>query len=204
MSPEEDIIYVHSVAEAYLYLKASLCRSCRKGSLNPKADLTKTAAAPGGWMLSTVCSECGAAATIHFCINPPPTREQAHSQEINPTPHRSSAIDLLGWLTLFQAIIEASQRETDKQAARELAYEAALCLDEAMKFYDGDNELPAEDAFFNETSRRRFRDNPQQFARSKWRERRLKLPDATTRTIPAGPRRPRRRWWQFWRGSAKP
>jgi hypothetical protein len=202
MNADEQIVYVHSVAEAYLYLKVSPCRSCLKGSLQPKDDLTKTSSSPGGWTLSTACAECGQAAVVHFCINPPPTREQASSPQINPTPHRSSAIDLLGWLTLFHAIVEASQREADKRVARELAYEAALCLDEAMKFYDDDNELPKEDAFFSETSRRRFRDNPQHFARAKWRERRLKLPDAATRTTPAGLRMPRR-WWQFWRGDSK-
>jgi hypothetical protein len=202
MTAEEQVVYVHSVAEAYLYLKVTPCRSCLRGSLQPQRDLTKTASSPGGWTLSTACAECGRAAPIYFCINPPPTREQASSQQLNPTPHRSAAIDLLGWLTLFHAIIEAAQRETNKQAARDLAYEAALCLDEAMKFYDGDNELPDESAFFSETSRRRFLDNPQHFARSKWRERRLRLPDRATRTTPAGSRGPRR-WWQFWRGSQK-
>jgi hypothetical protein len=202
MTAEEQIVYVHSVAEAYLYLKVSPCGACGSGALQPKDDLTKTAASPGGWTLSTACTGCGHEAPIHFCVNPPPTREQAHSPEINPTPHKSSAIDLLGWLTLFQAIIEASQRETDKHAARELAYEAALCLDEAMKFYHDENELPGEEAFFNDTSRRRFRDNPQQFARSKWRERRLMLPDAAARTKSAGART-QRRWWQFWRGGGK-
>ena len=202
MTAEDQIVYVHSVAETYLYLKVSPCGACHTGSLQPKSDLTRTSASPGGWTLATACTGCGRETPIHFCVNPPPTREQALSPEINPTPHKSSAIDLLGWLTLFQAIIEASRRESDKQAARELAYEAALCLDEAMKFYDDENELPGEDAFFSDTSLRRFHDNPQQFARSKWRERRLMLPDTTTRTKAAGSRSPRR-WWQFWRGDAK-
>jgi hypothetical protein len=202
MTADEQIVYVHSVAEAYLYLKVSPCRSCHRGLLEPKEDLTKAASSPGGWALSTVCAECGQTRVIPFCINPSPTREQACSPTINSTPHRSSAIDLLGWLTLFQAIIEAAQRETNKRAARELAYEAALCLDEAMKFYDGDNELPGEEAFFSDASRRRFRDNPQQFARSKWRERRLLLPDAASRTTATGSRRSHR-WWRFWGGGGK-
>jgi hypothetical protein len=99
---------------------------------------------------------------------------------------------------LFQSILEASAHAADKTGQRELAYEAALCLDEALKFYDSDEELPSEDAFFSEAGRRRYREHPQHFARSKWRERRLKLPDAAAKTQPPTGRS-QRCWWRFWR-----
>ncbi len=198
MSPDEQIIYVHSVAEAYLYLKVTPCRSCQRGALNARSNLQKTASAAGGWTMPVACGKCSTETVLHFCINPPPTREQAHSSQINSTPQRSSAIDLLGWLTLFQAILDAAQKETQKTAGRELAYEAALCLDEALKFYDGENELPSADAFFSESSSQRFREHPERFARSKWRERRLLLPDMKARTE-SGDRPKRRPWWRFWR-----
>jgi len=198
MSPDEQVVYVHSVAEAYLYLKIAACPSCRQGALRQKTDLTKTASAPGGWTLAALCGKCDAETVLHICINPPPTRAQAGSPEINPTAQRSSAIDLFGWLTLFQAILEAAQKETNKATGRELAYEAALCLDEALKFYDGENELPGKDAFFSEASLRRFREHPERFARSKWRERRLLLPDMKARTESADRPKPRP-WWRFWR-----
>jgi hypothetical protein len=198
MSPDEQVVYVHSVAEAYLYLKVAPCPRCRQGALKEKSDLTKTASAAGGWTLPTVCGKCEEETVLHFCINPPPTRAQAGSPLINPTAQQSSAIDLLGWLTLFQAILDASQKETNKAAGRELAYEAALCLDEALKFYEGENELPTDDAFFSETSLQRFREHPERFARSKWRERRLLLPDKKARTESADLLKPRP-WWRFWR-----
>lgn len=198
MTLDPQVVYVHSVAEAYLYLKVTPCRSCRQGILDPRSDLTKTASAAGGWTMPVACGKCSAETLLHFCINPPPTREQAHSSQINPTLQRSSAIDLLGWLTLFQAILDAAQKETHKTAGRELAYEAALCLDEALKFYDGENDLPPADAFFSESSRQRFREHPERFARSKWRERRLRLPDMKAKTDP-GDRPNRRPWWRFWR-----
>lgn len=197
MSPSDaQFLTVHSVAEAYLCLLVTPCRDCGRGPLKQRGDLTRTAAARGGWLLPAACAACGNRAELAFDIQPPPTREQAQSDIINPTSEHSQAIDLLGWVTLFQAILAESQKQTDRQMARQLAWESAQCLDEALKFYDGDNELPSVDAFFTDLGRTRFRDHPQYFARSKWRERRLLLPDARTRGPAAG--RPRRKWWHFW------
>jgi len=198
MSFDAQAVQVHSVAEAYLYLLVTPCQSCGSGPLKQRGDLTKTSSVAGGWSLATACSACGVEGSIPFAIEPPPTREQARSDQINPTSARSGAIDLLGWLTLFQTILAESQRQEDKQAARQLAYEAAQCLDEALKFYDADNELPIEDAFFSEASRRRFHDHPQRFSRSTWRQRRLMLPDTKVAARLAGAK-PRPPWWQFWR-----
>ncbi len=192
---------VHSVAEAYLYLKVTPCPACGKGPLEQADDLTRRASSPGGWELNARCGGCGYAFPIAYAIYPPPTREQAQSSVINPTDQRSTAIDLLGWLMLFQAIIEASQAEADRERRRELGLEAAQCLDEALKFYDFNDEFPREDAFFTEYGRARFRDHPQQFARSVWQERRLKLPKPAGSSAGQG-NRGERRWWQFWRSDS--
>ncbi len=196
MAPSDaQFLTVHSVAEAYLCLLVTPCRDCGRGPLRQRGDLTRTAAARGGWLLSAACGACGSRAELAFDIQPPPTRAQARSDTINPTAERSQAIDLLGWITLFQTILAESQKQTDRQMARQLAWESAQCLDEALKFY-GDNELPPADAFFSDVARDRFRAHPEYFARSKWRERRLLLPDARTRAAAA--ERPRRQWWRFW------
>lgn len=195
-SPDLPVVTVHSVAEAYLYLMVRPCLDCGRGPLKQRGDLTRTAAARGGWLLPAACGACGHRVELAFDIQPPPTREQARSDTINPTAERSQAIDLLGWITLFQTILAESQKQTDRQLARQLAWESAQCLDEALKFYDGDQELPAADAFFSDAARDRFRAHPEYFARSKWRERRLLLPDGRTRDAAAP--RPRRRWWRFW------
>ncbi|MBN2563166.1 MAG: hypothetical protein JXQ75_19765 [Phycisphaerae bacterium] len=201
MYADDDVVQVHSVAEAYLYIMVARCRNCDRGPLRQRADLTKTSASPGGWALATACTTCGAEATIHFAIEPAPTRQEAQSNEVNRTAQRSQAIDLLGWLTLFQTILGKVEEQEDKQTRRQLAYEAAQCLDEALKFYDADNELPAEDAFFSEESRRRFRDHPQRFIRSEWRQRRLMLPDIAAKTKPRHEplHHRKRRWWRLWR-----
>jgi hypothetical protein len=195
MQAERDsIIEVHSVAEAYLYLSASPCRVCGGGPVKPEADLTKSDSYSSRYTIATGCRKCGNQSGLMFNIDPPPSRDQARSDVINPTPDRSRAIDLLGWLTLFRTIIAASEKESDKVLARQLAWEAAQCLDEALRFYQDENEMPDEAAFFSEESRRRFHEQPAHFARSTWRERRLKLPDVRARTSSET-----KSWWKFWK-----
>jgi len=197
MSFDDSLIPVHSVAEAYLYLMATPCPACHRGALAQRGDLTKAGGATSGWTLATRCGSCNAAETLRFAIDPVPSREQAESCRINATSEPSKAIDLLGWLSLFQSILGAAGKATDKAEGRQLAIEAARCLDEAFKFYGPGEELPGPEAFFSESSRQRFASHPQQFALSKWRERRLKLPDVGARTLAAAVERPRR-WWRFW------
>ncbi len=197
MSLDDSPISVHSVAEAYLYLMATPCPRCHRGAVAQDGDLTRAGGTPASWTLATRCGSCNAAETLRFVIDPPPSREQAQSNAINPTRESSKAIDLLGWLSLFQSILGAAGKATNKAEGRQLAIEAAQCLDEAFKFYEPGEELPGAEAFFSETSRQRFASHPQQFARAKWRERRLKLPDTDARTMAAATERPRP-WWRFW------
>jgi hypothetical protein len=196
MITREPVPTVHSVAEAYLFIMLAPCAACGRGPFKPAGDIVRSGpgAATGDWRLPARCGACGEARQFAFTIDPLPTREQARSDVVNPTAQASRAIDLLGWLTLFQTILSAADRTEDKSTARQLAREAAQCLDEALKFYEGGNELPTDCAFFNEDSRRRFRDHPQRFARTVWRERRLKLPEVRPQAAAA----PRRRWWRFW------
>src|ERR1051325_1709839 len=143
MSTDLPAVTVHSVAEAYLYVRSTRCRACGQGPLNQIDELTRREAADGGWTLHTACAACGAKFVFHFRIDPMPSREEAQSDRINQTSNPSEAIDLLGWLSLFQSILTASEQQTNRQTARQLAYEAAQCLDEAMKFYGTDEELPS-------------------------------------------------------------
>lgn len=163
--------------------------------LRADGDLTR---AKDDWRIACTCRQCRKAVTIGFDIQPPPTRESARTSVINPTPDPSRAIDLPGWLNLFQQIATAAGREKDKSLGRELAIEAARCLDEALKFYEADNEMPPPKAFFSATGRDALQHHPQRFVRSNWLQRRLQLPklrdaQASDPTIKRG----RRRWWPF-------
>lgn len=202
MDVDLPIARVHSIAEAYLYVKTLTCPACGKGPLRTPGDITRHTTAESGWRLAAECLACRRMHVAGFIIEPPPTRQQAASDCINPTPEPSEAIDLLGWLQLFQTILKASQEEADREAARRLAWESAQCLDEALKFYDEGEELPRESAFFSDTSKARFREHPGHFARSVWRQRRIMLPHARPREAPSGPADSR--WWHFWkRGRAE-
>lgn len=196
MAIDPTIVEAHSVAEAYLFLKVSPCPHCRKGLLKPTHDLTRRSES---WELPSTCQRCNRTIDLHFQIDPPPSRESAQSKVINPTNAASRAIDLPGWLNLFQQIVTAAGRAADRKEGRELALEAAACLDEALKFYDQDNEMPPVTAFFSEAGKSALRDHPQRFLRSTWLQRRLTLPNAGAVSRPAGAKssRPQRRWWPF-------
>jgi len=52
-----------------------------------------------------------------------------------------------------------------------------MCLEEALKFYkDQECDLPADDAFFVESSRDHYRKNPEHFSRQRLLALRAKLP----------------------------
>ncbi|MCA9255414.1 MAG: hypothetical protein KDA33_07235, partial [Phycisphaerales bacterium] len=121
MSTDPHVIEAHSVAEAYLYLKVTPCPRCLRGLLQPTIELTRDAE---GWRLSCECRHCHSPVTLQFRIDPPPTRACAQSKEINATPEPSRAIDLVGWLNLFQQIVTIAARTEDRVEGRELALEA--------------------------------------------------------------------------------
>lgn len=191
-------VRVHSVAEAYLVPMVRRCPVCDKGPVRARGDLTKTNTAEQRWTLDACCDACGNEETLDIRIDPDPTAEQAASEWINPTGERSRVIDLLGWLTLFRSIHAAYEKETDKAEARRLAIECAQCLDEALRFYEPDNDLPPDDAFFTDEARRRFSDHPQQFARPRWQHERSQLPTVVFRP-PSGLPHAARPWWRFWK-----
>ncbi|MBI1827521.1 MAG: hypothetical protein HYR83_14190 [Planctomycetes bacterium] len=60
--------------------------------------------------------------------------------------------------------------------SRRLAMEAATCLNEALRFYDDENDLPSAGAFFTDDSRARFREHPQLFSRQRLLNLRAQLP----------------------------
>jgi len=67
-------------------------------------------------------------------------------------------------------------RVAERSARRRLQVQSAACLAEALKFYDPDNDLPPEEAFFTAESRRQFRARPELFARDRIIGLRARLP----------------------------
>jgi hypothetical protein len=88
-------------------------------------------------------------------------------------------IDVMGWIALYGIIVERSWQEADKKASRRLAWEAGLCLDEALKFYSNGERFPPAEAFFTPESQARFRAFRGQFDREMVLDHRRQAPVLT-------------------------
>jgi len=201
----------HSWAEAYLYLKVTPCRACAQGPWELQVAERPAAVEPppptGGGQVRSMrakCLHCGAEQEFTFhCPAPGPQRPLPPALErINPGDEPSEIIDLGQWLSLFHLLVDQAHRCPDAAESRRVAFQAAQCLDEALKFYTDDDELPPASAFRTEPSRHAFAEHPEKFARQRLRDMRSRLPDLRVmerrlaRDAGGGPRRP---WWRFWR-----
>jgi hypothetical protein len=200
-----DPLPAHSLAEAYMYLMATPCPNCGKGPLHgddarPTPETNR--------VLLTVPTQCGACShwqDFVFSVEGDLLSVQAQQAagigvRVNASHHASRIIDVAQWILLFRMISEAAARVEDKQDTRLLGYEAAQCLEEALKFYGADNDLPPDRALFHESSRQRRRDYPQEFSRERLIELRAKLP--TLEVMEASrfvSRKEKKRWWAPWR-----
>jgi len=193
-------LLAHSVAEVGLYLMLQPCHHCGQGPVRAQGT-TPPIASPredhaGGASISIVgiCDACSQTTQRTFRLSStaiPTDRSDARSpgvvptsgtpallsDAINPTTEPSPILDVADWLTLAKMLTESAARESDRAKSRQLRIEAGLCLDEALKFYDDDeNDLPPASAFFNDASRARLRSTPQQFSRQCILAMRLPLP----------------------------
>lgn len=154
-----------------------------------------SAAAPPVLVVRAVCRHCERPTEFRFDC--PAAADESAS--LNPGPQPSRLIDLGQWLSLVSLLQEQAAKADSPAQARRLAAQAGQCIEEALKFYSADNELPATSAFFTEASQRAFAEHPETFARQRLADMRLRLPDdrpAARQT--AGAPRPKR-WWQFWK-----
>ncbi len=184
---------VRSFTEAQLYIWVTRCGQCGNGPLVPeigRADGPQ--AAPTA--VPVVCRSCGAAselrfdgdwaagsgevslATLDLCLVPP-------GLPINPTDEPSRVIDVAGWLTLESMLAEKARQAAggadnaaDRVVVRQWQLLAGACVEEALKFYEEDNELPPAEAFFDEGSRGQFRERPAMFTRGRLIELRARRP----------------------------
>ncbi len=196
-------LVAHSLAEAYLYLMATPCGACGKGPLEGSdAHSIDSDQGSASVAIPAACGACGERVDIRFALTEGLGADPNGPPIVNPTDEPSRIIDVAQWVTLFRMITEAAAKEEGKVAARELGLEAAQCLDEALRFYDdGENDLPPAEAFYCESSRRRFADHPQQFSRQRLIDLRAKLPTASAMRsrIEAGNSGKKKPWWRRWR-----
>lgn len=179
------------------------CSHCGQGPLLSATSLREASGRPGRALLTmqAKCSHCHEESWLQFEL---PEQEEprpgldTRTNRINPTGEPSRILDVTQWVTLHRIVLNAAERAADKAEARELKCEAAECLDEALRFYGADSDLPPAKALFTEHSRRRIKDRPELYIRQALLAQRQRLP---SRDVAArDPARPAsRRWWQFWR-----
>jgi len=197
MSDAGVVLIPHSLTEARLYVKTRRCASCGEGPLLISREAPVYDAAAHGLTVTVVCDECGQPASIRFCVAELERRgpvlsmldelrdvsQQPAAQVINPTRRPSRLIDVAGWVMLYTMLTEAARTESVKStsierraAVRRMRIEAALCLDEALKFFDEDSDLPPREAFFTKESYGRFLDRPELYTRQRLIEMRGQSP----------------------------
>ncbi len=186
----------HSILEAHLYVMLQACAECDVGPLEVSGRNTEERHIDDIIRLDCACPGCGEKAAYRFRID---SRWAAASEPplINPTDEPSKLIDIAQWLTLYHILIARSKEASERTASRGEAYQAALCIEEALKFYEPDNDLPPAPAFFSDLAREQARTHPAFFARDKLLSMQTGLPDlratqAVTRAKSS------RKWWKFW------
>ena len=196
---------VHSLGEAYFYLMVTMCRTCAKGPLEASRHEPVELPAGPGLKMAVRCKSCGHEQEFLFDLSDlspddPLSPDPSDLPRVNPSNQPSRVIDLAQWLTLFEAIVRAADQQDAPAESRRLGYEAAQCLEEALKFFPAEAAWPDESAFFSEQSLRRFGEHKHLFARARLVEMRSKLPSLGEMQRQLGPRpRRKRRWWTFWR-----
>ena len=179
--------------EARYYLLVTPCDACGRGPYVPQDD--RQDMPPGrAARLPARCKSCGREREFTFVC------ERAGDGEcINPADAPSRIVDVAQWLSLYYMLAESADDQDDPTRARLGSRRAALCLAEALKFYEAGEELPPASAFFSDTTAASFRLRPENFARQKLQELRARLPVAGEALDPAGSTEKRRPWWRFWR-----
>lgn len=191
-------LVAHSLAEAYFYIAAMACQDCDAGPLQG-SDGRRTTAEDDELSVSidVCCRVCGAGKSLLFAL-PHGLGTDCQPPITNPTANPSSIIDVGQWIMLFRVITGAAAKENNKIEVRRLGLEAAQCLEEALKFYNEDNDLPPSEAFFCESSRRRLQDHPQQFSRGRLLDLRSKLPTMAKMRARLADKDDKRPFWRRW------
>ena len=189
-------LLAHSILEAHLYVMLQVCPECDAGPMEVADQNTEEHHIDDIIRLDCACPECREKEAYRFRID---SRWAAASEPplINPTDKPSKLIDIAQWLTLYHTVIARSKEASDRTASRGEAYQAALCIAEALKFYEPDNDLPPASAFFSDQAREQARTHPAFFARDKLLSLQAGLPDLRATQAVTNAKSPPK-WWKFW------
>lgn len=203
--PGEPLLTAHSLAEVHLYVMVQICEECGEGPLRATMSQTETDGAESRLTIQTRCAHCRDESALRF-VYPSAQAPPAigNVSRINPTGDRSQILDVAQWVTLHRIMLGAASRATEKAETWELRCDAGECLDEALRFFEPQSDLPPASAFRTSRSRRRLQDRPELYIRQSIVAARRKLPTLRSEggISSSIPSEPTRRWWQFWRPRA--
>lgn len=179
-----EILEARSLTEAQLFLWVKRCGQCGSGPLAPGIGAIR--AADAVLVLPATCRACRVASDLHFAagLAAPGAQEvrlltldqcdMPPGLPIDPTEKPSRLIDVAGWLTLDTLLSEKARQvagraenAAGRAPVRQWQLLAGACIEEAMKFFEKGNELPPAKAFFDDASRRQFRERPELFTRER-------------------------------------
>jgi hypothetical protein len=188
---------IHSFAEVYLSIRVAACAKCGRGPITPDRTNLRLNADDGTFTIMIACGACAAKWDVCYDTRkmPPagfaplltvdlPLRQRlGELPQISATDEPSELIDVPGWVTLHNMLVDRA-RETAESAhsvggrvlARQMQMQAGECLDEALKFFEEDDQLPPPAAFFTDAALSQFRHSPELFTRDRLLEMRNKLP----------------------------
>ncbi len=167
-----DTLTARSTTEFEYYLLVTPCQACRTGPCDmAAADGPRSAGQVRAAHLR--CRSCNALSDLPFVTEYEPA--EPTSPCINPLDEPSRLVDLDQWLALGYMLMDRASRETGAQA-HQCQIQAALCLNEALKFYVEHDEVPPAEAFFTDVTSRAFHEHPEAFAQQRLRDLLDKLP----------------------------
>ncbi len=170
----EKLLPAHSVAERQFYIMVLQCAECAGGGFDRVGEEESEDGKADIWHVR--CRTCGSGRQLLFDRSALLIQEGENLPVVAPVGTRSELLDVGQWLALFYTVLGAASETSDKKESRRLGYEATLCLEEALKFYPPDSELPREDAFFANASKERFHEHAEQFTRDRLYRMRERLP----------------------------
>jgi hypothetical protein len=154
-------IAAHSIAEEHLFIEIMHCQACGGGPVERNMHCF-----PCTWILK--CSSCGQAHELvseqslimteeylRVLKTHNPTKINRYQRCYNHTDEPSNIIELTAWLNLIAMCLAsmdelAEREEQESQQYVSAEFHLVQCLQEALKFYTGDEEFPPRDAFFSE------------------------------------------------------
>lgn len=184
MSKRQPPAPLHSLGEAFLFARVSTCAVCG-GPLDTDDSRYDWDADTRMLTLEAVCRRCEAPFERTFDASGVLQAEltllegarlggpwELEPPGLNPTDEASKVIDVAGWLSLGTWVNDearlAGEQARDpagRARARRMRLVAGACLEEALKFFEDDNDLPPDEAFFDLQARQQFWERPELFTR---------------------------------------